>query len=350
MLNLILQTLYELTQWQYFWFLLTVWIIIDLIWFGQWKRLGERVSKLITKPVIFEKDEEPDKPLLYPRRFMESLAQSKKSDNEADIENPFKKFVDAQRALAFNPEHPLRTFGYLITFVGFWFFAIADLIIIANTMVLMALMPANLPDLLQRLDYAILGGSFLSAIVGVWWLIEMSGNGELVNTDALNSNQRKIYKTIAAFVILIAILVMLALAVERLIQLGYLESSSTSDLILSFILYGLLAINNSLAAALTFSPMVLGLVVILFVISLILPLLMFILDVIWRFIYILVDIALWFLATPIIAVPYWILRLFGVIGQTNDAEEKEEEENQKNKGKPEIEENIENINEVESVE
>lgn len=144
-------------------------------------------------------------------------------------------------------------------------------------------------------------------------LIEMSGNGELVNTEKLNDNQRRIYKTIAVLVILIAVVVMLALAVERLIQLGYLEASPTSDLILSFILYGLLAVNNSLSAALTFSPMASGLVVILFIISLLLPLLMFILDVIWRIVYLLVDITLWFLATPIIAIPYGVLKLFGVI-------------------------------------
>lgn len=310
----ILQALYDFTQWQYFWFLFIVWVLVDLIWFGRWQKLIARISKLITKPVIFETDDEPTVPPLYPRRFMEALAQRKTNDAEGvNQTNPFRGFVDAQRESVFDPKHPLRSLGYVITLGGFWFFAIADLIIIANTMVLMALMTPPLPDLLQRLDYAILGGSFLSAIVGVWMLIEMSGNGELVNTEKLNDNQRRIYKTIAVLVILIAVVVMLALAVERLIQLGYLEASPTSDLILSFILYGLLAVNNSLSAALTFSPMASGLVVILFIISLLLPLLMFILDVIWRIVYLLVDITLWFLATPIIAIPYGVLKLFGVI-------------------------------------
>lgn len=311
----ILQMLYELTHWQYFWFLFIVWVIVDLVWFGRWQNLIARVSKLVTKPVIFEKDNEPNTPLLYPRRFMESLAQRRQNDDEeeASQSNPFRNFIDSQRTSVFDPNHPLRSLGYIITFAGFWFFAIADLIIIANTMILMALMSPPLPALLERLDYAILGGSFLSAIVGVWMLIEMSGNGELVNNDRLNTNQKKIYKTISVFVILIAVVVMLALAVERLIQLGFLQASSTSDLILSFILYGLLAVNNSLSAALTFSPMASGLIVILFIFSLLLPLLMFILDVVWRFVYLVIDIALWFLATPIIAIPYGLLKLFGVI-------------------------------------
>ncbi|MBL8088990.1 MAG: hypothetical protein JNJ43_01585 [Anaerolineales bacterium] len=312
-MSTILQALYEFTQWQYFWFLVILWLLVDLVWFGRWQKLIARISKLITKPVIFEKDDEPNNPPLYPRRFMEALAQRKKDDNEGVSQSGFQNFIDAQRERVFDSKHPLRSLGYVITFFGFWFFALADLIIIANTMVLMALMPAPLPELLQRLDYAILGGSFLSAIVGLWMLIEMSGNGELVNTDQLNDDQKRIYKTISVAVILIAIVVMLALAVERLIQLGYLQSSSTSDLVLSFILYGLLAINNSLAAALTFSPMASGLIVILFIFALIMPLLMFLIDVIWRFVYVIVDILLWFLATPIIAIPYGLLKLFRVI-------------------------------------
>lgn len=318
MLTTILQFLYELTQWQYFWFLFILWAIVDLVWFGRWQKLIARISKLITKPVIFEKDSEPNDPPLYPRKFMESLAQRK---NREDVEpanlNTLNEWVDAQRNSVFDSKNPLRSLGYVITFVGFVFFALADLIVIANTMVLLGLMSPPLPDLLQRLDYAILGGSFLSAIVGVWMLIEMSGKGELISTEQLNSAQKKIYKFIAGIVILIAVLVMLALAFERLIALGYLESSRTTDLMSSFILYGLLAINNSGAAALTISPAASGLVVVLFILAfvfvIILPVLMFFLDVIWRFIYVIVDILVWFFATPIVAIPYGLLKMFGWI-------------------------------------
>lgn len=318
MLTTILQFLYELTQWQYFWFFFIVWVVIDLVWFGRWQKLIARISKLVTKPVIFEKDIEPNDPPLYPRKFMEFLAQRKRNeDDESSQVSPFNRFVVAQREQAFDPRKPLRSLGYVLTLVGFAFFALADLIVIANTMVLLGLMSPPLPALLQRLDYAILGGSFLSAIVGVWMLIEMSGTGELINTEQLNPAQKKIYKFIAGVVILFAVLVMLALAFERLIALGYLESSQTTDLISSFILYGLLAINNSLAAALTLSPAASGFVVILFVLAVIfvsiLPVLMFLLDVIWRIVYVIVDIALWFLATPIIAIPYGVLKMFGWI-------------------------------------
>ena len=91
----ILQALYEFTQWQYFWFLLIVWIIVDLVWFGRWQKMIARMSKLVTKPVIFEKDDEPNNPVFYPRRFMESLAQRRTNDTGGNLPiNPFEIFVD----------------------------------------------------------------------------------------------------------------------------------------------------------------------------------------------------------------------------------------------------------------
>ena len=110
---------------------------------------------------------------------------------------------------------------------------------------------------------------------------------------------------------------MIALAVQRLIALSYLQSDTTTDLILSFILYGLLAINNSLAAALTYQPAASGFIVILFlVIELIigiLPILAFLADVVWRLVYIILDVLIWALFTPIIAIPYGIGKVFGLI-------------------------------------
>src|SRR5262249_1923535 len=145
---------------------------------------------------------------------------------------------------------------------------IADAITIANTMVLLGLMSEDgLLPILKRLDLAILGGALLSAIVGVWMLVEMSGKeGELISTDKLTDSQKRIFRVISLIVILFSAAVMIALAVERCIALDICTSSTTSDLILSFILYGLLAINNSLAAALTYQPAASGVIVLLYLV------------------------------------------------------------------------------------
>lgn len=305
--------LYNLINSQYFGMLLITWIAVDVIWIRRWQSLLARIVKLITKPLVFEMDKEPDDLPLYPRRFLEQLAQSSRRNNESENQGALTDFINAQRERAFDAKQPLRSFGNVIAFIGFSFFLLADLIIVANTMLLMALVSPPLPDILQRIDYAILGGSFLSAIVGVWMIIEMSGKGELINTDQLNSPQRSIYKTISSIVILIAVLVMLALAYERLIALGYLESNQTTDLILSFTLYGLLAVNISLVAALTLSPATSGIVVILFLLISTFPVLVFFLDIVWRFVYVVVDVTSWFLTTPFIALPYGINRILRLV-------------------------------------
>lgn len=319
-----LQALYNLVNWQYFGVFVIIWGIIDLVWVSRWSDLIGRLGKLISKPWIFKVDKEPSVPPLYPREFLEQLALTSKRSADATKTSPapdsngnFKKWLNAQRDRVFNPDHPIRTLGNVISFFLFIFFMIADAIVVAATLVLMGVISPDLPPLLQRLELAILGGALLSTVVGIWMLVEMSGKGELVNTDDLSDAQRKIYKLFAIITTLFAAAVMLALAVQRLISLGYLESSPTSSIILSFILYGMLAINNSLAAALTFSPGASGLIVLLYIIAILLinllPVLAFLADVIWRGVYVILDIAIWALLTPIIAIPYGIGKIFKLI-------------------------------------
>ena len=327
-MSAILQFLYDLYNWQYFGILAIIWIVIDLVWVKRWQLLIGRLGKLITKPVIFKRDKEPHEPPLYPREFLEQLALNSRRETKADADpkanaeskrdEPLTKWINAQRDLVFNAESPLRSLGYVISLAFFVFFLIADAIVVAATLVLMGVISPDLPPVLQRLELAILGGAILSTVVGVWMLVEMSGRGELVNTDTLTEAQKRIFKLFAATATLFAVVVMVALAVQRLISLGYLQSSPTSDLILSFVLYGLLAINNSLSAALTFQPAASGLIVVIYLLVTlaigILPVLAFLADIVWRGVYILIDVAMWAVFTPIIAIPYGIGKIFGLIG------------------------------------
>lgn len=320
------QFVYDLLNWQYFGILAITWIVVDLVWVGRWRSLVGRIGTLISKPWVFAKDKEPNIPPLYPRVFLEQLALYSTSDSKIDAESktdtkrePKQKgiipaWVEAQKAHVFDASSPIRSIGYLLALAFFTFFLLADAITIANTMVLLGLVDPNLPPVLRRLDLAILGGALLSAVVGVWMLIEMSGKqGELVYIERLENDQKRIYKIIALMVTLFSAAVMLALAIQRLISLGSLEATQTMDLVLSFILYGLLAINNSLAAALTFSPAASGLLVLTFLLVGILPLLAFLFDIVWRAMYIVIDISAWALFTPVISIPYAIGKVFGLI-------------------------------------
>jgi hypothetical protein len=178
----------------------------------------------------------------------------------------------------------------------------------------------NLPALLQRLDLAILGGALVSATVGIWILIEMSGKGEFLAVSKMSTAQRRVYIVLSIMVTFFSVMVMLALAGQRMISLGVYASSPAMDFAISFSLYGLLAINSSFAAALTFSSAALGIIVIIIllavVLAVVLPALVFLFDLLWRGVIIVVDAIVWLLFTPPMAIPYGIGRLTGLIKPT----------------------------------
>jgi hypothetical protein len=323
----ILQVLYDLVHWQYFGIIAIIWTLVDLVWVKRWQDLVKRIGILVTKPIIFKKDKEPKVPALYPREFLEELALNSRRDqtvSEPSNEGMLTRWRIKQGESLFDPTNPKRSFGYVLSFTLFLFFLVADAIVVAATLVLMGVISPDLPPILQRLEYAILGGAILFTVVGIWMLVEMSGKGELVNTDILTSSQKMIFKLFAVITTLFAVAVMVALAVQRLISLGYLQSSPTTDLILSFVLYGLLAINNSLAAALTFQQAASGLLVIVYLLILLvvgaLPILAFLADVIWRGLYVIIDILVWALFTPIIAIPFGFASLIGLITGDNSSQ------------------------------
>lgn len=312
----VLQFLYDLINWQYFGILVIIWLLVDLTWVGRWKALLGRIGKLIAKPWIFEKDKEPLDTPLYPREFLEQLALStRREDTRTD--RTLANWIDAQRSHVFDAKNPIRSLGYVVSLLFFIFFVVGDAIIVANTLVLMGTIPNNLPPILQRMDLATLGGALLSAIIGVWMLVEMSGDGQLINTDQLADSQKSLFRIFSLVITFFSVAVMVALAVQRFIVLGYLQSSATTDLILSFILYGVLAINTSLSAALTFPSAASGLIVLIYLLGILiigfLPVFIFFIDVLWRAQYIILDILIWAVFTPVIAIPYGISRIFSLV-------------------------------------
>jgi phage-related holin len=311
----ILQALYDFYNWPYFWPVVMLWIIIDFAWISNLLKLIERIGQLLTKPLIFYTDEHPNQPKLYPRLLLEQFAQlgrsKKKSDSSDSREDGLSRYTESMRQYVFNPERPLTAVGNIIAFALFVFFLLADSITIANTLVLMGLISANLPDILQRLDLAILGGAVLTAVVGVWMLVEMSGDrsGDSVNAN-LNAAQKRIFKAFSMTVTLFSFVVMLALAIQRMISLGYMPSTPTSDIVLSFVLYGVLAINNSLSAALTFQPALSGLVTVIYILFIIIPVIALIVDIVLRVVYFALDVLQWLVFTPFLAIPHAIRLIF----------------------------------------
>ncbi len=164
---------------------------------------------------------------------------------------PF-KWVNAQRDRVFNVENPLRPLGYILALVFFVFYLLASAISVTNTIATAGVISPFLPLVLQRWELAVLGGSLLSFVVGVWMLGEMYGVGKLINVDQLSKIQKRVYRVSSGIMTLFAATILITLAVQRQIFLGSLQTNSTIDLIISFIVFSLVAINNFLGAVLTF--------------------------------------------------------------------------------------------------
>jgi len=160
------------------------------------------------------------------------------------------------------------------------------------------------------LDVALIVGTVAIGVVGFWYFIELLGNSSnnvtLGNIE--DGGRSKFLKVTALLAVFGGIFVAVGLSFDRLIQLGFLESSSTSDILLSLVKYGITTVNNLLGAVLTFVPAIPGATTLIFLlvglVFIVRKPLMFFVDLIWRFAFVVVDIVVWVVFTPVIAIFY----------------------------------------------
>lgn len=319
MLQFFYDTINTIYNWQYFGITSILWVSVDVLWISKWQALLSRIRRLITKPSVFSIDEDivndSKYSLIYPRSFLEDLAQRK--ETKKTTLNSEETFFSKQREEVFNKKYPLRTPSYIVFLLFFLLFIWADSIVVSQTLELMGFRPDFLPEQLNKLEVALLAGAVFAAALGIWMWVETSGDSERPSKNLpledFSRNQLGILGNFSRIIVAISFLVAIAFSFQRLIELGTIESTATVEIILSFILYGLVAINCFIAAAITLTYALQGILVILYLVSdiltAILPLLSFILDIIWRIVHILLDIVIWFLFTPILAIPE-LIRLF----------------------------------------
>jgi len=311
-----LQFIYNLINSQYFGILILIWALICVAWVTRWRALFGRIGELIVKPWIFKKDPKPDIPPLYPRDFLEDLANStKRPRNTSEPVGTLSKWSRAQRDHLFDEKRPLRPIGYMIFLIVFIIFVLADAISVANTLEVLGVITSQLPDIFQRFDLAVFGGALLATIIGLVVFSEVQGvQSEFTSYGELSKAQKSTIKGISVFVVVFSIVVMVAFAIYRLIIIGTLETNSTVDILLNSILFGLVPINSALGAAISFPEAVRGVIVLLILISSlivsIVPAIAFFVDLLWRLFYIIIDLILWFVFTPILAIPVGIKTLW----------------------------------------
>lgn len=322
-LQAFLQFLYDFVNSEYFGVISLIWIVINIFWIKRWRSLFQRIGQLIVKPWVFVKDEKPHDPPLYPRVPLEQLAQINSSSSTK--ESRMMVWVNAQKDLIFNSTHPFAAVGFIVLFIFFILFVLADAISVAQTLIILGVGLGDLPPLFDRFDLAVLGGALISAIVGIWVYAELLGdNKPLFNTSPMHPDQRRFWKIVALFLFLSAFVVMASFAISRLIALGKLPSNPTLLIVLDSVLYGLVPINNTMGAAICFLAAPQGFVAILILLVTILlgafPVAMFLVDILSRVIYIILDLTIWILFTPFMAIPVLFAKLREMVNPTHRPE------------------------------
>lgn len=322
---------YNLLNSQTFWVVVVIWAFICIAWTSRLKLVLDRLAKLVLKPVIFEADPNPDDVPFYPRKFMEKSANGFRDT----LKQPFLDLIKVVVGwfaylgdLIYSKEHPFRTLGYLLLFVCFLFFVLADSISVANTLVVLGLWAGTLPEILGRFDIAVFGGSLLALIIGMALVFEIrSSKSEFTTWSERDGQTKALALGIALLVTLLSLITLIAWALFRLIELGKINSNTILDGLLNWVLFGLVPINSALAAAITFLEALrgfLGLIVlfgwvligILYLINYCATILgsivPFLFDVGYRLIYILLDILQWIISTPVQALVWPFVKISSI--------------------------------------
>ncbi len=326
-----MENLYNLLNSTAFWVVVAVWFFICIAWTERWKPVLDRLGKLFLKPVIFREDLYPENVPFYPRKFMEDAANGFRDTLKrpfADLIKAFSGWISSLINVIHNKDHPFRTFGYLLFLTSFLFFVLADAIAIANTLAAIGITFGAIPEILTRFDIAVFGGSLLALIIGIVLVFEIrSERSEFTYYSERGEKTKALSMGIALLVAFLSFLTLIAWALFRLIALGEMDSNPILNGILNWVLYGLVPINSALAAAVCFSEAIRGIAVIGILVGWIIAGILYLLDyaatilgsigpflvdLLYRMVYITIDILQWFISTPIQAV-LWPFRMIAKV-------------------------------------
>jgi len=224
--------------------------------------LVDRVTNLITKPTVFQSDKSTPVPF-YPRRIFEELAKA--SINIFGF--PFIKnlIVSLTGFIKEKVQSSPRIYiGYLVKLIMFLCFIWADAISTANSLAALSLISGNVHPLLTRYEFAVLFGSILSLIVGVWVIVD--------SKDTNNKRSGFAYKIIVIsgyFLLISGLLVTLIFTLARYAALGLLsnEYQQFLKIIDGIVLVVLIPANNLISTFVIFEEALMGITAVAILLS-----------------------------------------------------------------------------------
>lgn len=310
---------------------LVAWLFIAVFWIERWRAVFSRAITLIKEPIIFKKDHELDIPL-YPRTFFSESANSFRDTLLDPFSRIAKAISNAGRFvlnIAYDENHKVRVFGYLMFLTFFILFVLADAIAVANTLFVMGYWSGDVPELLGRFDLAVFGGSLLALIASLELVIfELQGHTSvLTNYADRGEREKKLALAMSFIVLVLSVFTLIVWALARLIETNQISSTPFLNGIVQWTLYGIVPINSAFAAGVVFLQAIYGVLLIVSAILFILVILAYILnylakligsifpylfDVLYRLIYIVLDILFWFVFTPVFVVRWFVDKVTGM--------------------------------------
>jgi len=286
-------------------FIVVIWFLAAIANKPKRGELKDKLSDLVTVPTVYNKATDTIDIDLYPRGSFESAAQGWRDwfvTPVAQADSTIKEwFRNLQEGVIPDGSHAWKPFNYFILLLLLIGYLYADTITVANTLVSYGLIK-HLEEALTRYDIAILFGSLVSVVVGGIIANDLFGKGDFSDWG-LKANSLWLWfaKVTSVFLIFSGLYVIASLGGVRYGRLAGLEPVSLAWLEQNaqFVINVLTFVNAGLATALIaddgftkggrilalacISILVVFVSVIWYLIGAIYGTVVYIVDVLWRF-------------------------------------------------------------------
>jgi hypothetical protein len=209
---------------QWFYIIAGIWALASIANKKERDLLTDRLGDIISKPPIFEVDENPNSVPFYPRQAFEQISKAVASALvriPKEINTALLKLIDIQFTYVVNPERRWKVLGYAIHFLFFFFFVWADGIAIINALDALGLIGGIIWEPLTRYELAVAFGSFFAIIVAAMVARELySEKSDLSDWDEQKGFWKQIAKGLTLILIVSGLIVVVALGLGRYEGLG----------------------------------------------------------------------------------------------------------------------------------
>jgi hypothetical protein len=309
-------------------YFIAVWLLVCIAWKSRRDPIIARLIGLVSKRIIFEKDEQPDSISFYPRGLLEKVATAFQKAMVKPLDGiiaGLKSWLRGLVNLIYSEKKPWRTFGYFLFLILLLVFILADAIAIVNALDVAGWIPYQIPAILQKYEIAAAMGSLFAIITGVFVFSEINRKESVfTDWDRTEGLWKNLARAMAVFLMIFGFIVVIFFGVRRFESLGYLSTiTSSTNMAVDVVILIIIPLNTVLATALIAEEGFKGFVMILIALLAIILGAMYILnyaayligyllpfsvDVLWRIVLFVASIVIYVIITPIDFV-VWILGL-----------------------------------------